>query len=90
MRITTEPACVDQPMKGAVCLWMMCGLPREDFRNCKQVIVVHVTATGSLPSLRMTVADGRGLRRAWRAATTVRVAADHERLVGELVRSDLG
>jgi hypothetical protein len=51
---------------------------------------VPVTAGGSQSPLRPTVADGAALRDDGRPLITARLRADNERLVGELVRGDLG
>jgi hypothetical protein len=77
-------------MRGAVCRSMMCGLPREDFRECERLMSVPVTAAASSLPLQPPVADGAGRLDAWRAGTRVWLGADIERLVGELVRGDLG
>lgn len=69
------------------------GLPVDDvrtatrgFRKCERLMSVPVTAGPSQSSLRLTVADGAALRAGGRPLLRV----DNERLVGVLVRSDMG
>jgi hypothetical protein len=49
-------------MRGAVCRSMMCGLPREDLRECERLMSVPVTAAASSLPLQPPVADGAALR----------------------------
>jgi len=54
------------------------------------LLFVQVTAAASPSPLQPPVADGAGRPDAWRAATRVRLGADNERLVVDLVCGDLG
>ena len=69
---------------------MMCELQREDLRECERLMSVQVTAGASSWPLQRTVAHGAGRLDAWRATARVRLGTDDDRLVGELVRGDLG
>jgi hypothetical protein len=69
---------------------MMRGLRREDLYEYERLMSVQVTAGTSPSLLQPPVADGAGRPDAWRAATRVRLGADNDRLVVDLVCGDLG
>jgi hypothetical protein len=69
---------------------MMCGLPREDARECERLMSVRFTAGAPSLSLPTMAADGGGRPEARRAAATARLGAHNDRLVTEFVRGGLG
>jgi hypothetical protein len=88
LRRTTERMCVDQPMTRAGLRAIMCELQREDSGSPRCLLSVQLAVDA--PPLRPPAAAGAGRLDALQAAPQARLGADRERLVGELVRGDLG